>query len=131
LWARLRDGDHAHQVLRLLLDTERTYPNLLDSHPPFQIDGNFGGAAAILEMLVQADGEVIHLLPALPSAWPSGRLRGVRTPGPCTLDLAWADGRLTELSITRERAGERTIRYGETEVRVTLEPGSAVEVALA
>ncbi|WP_206673597.1 glycoside hydrolase family 95 protein [Pseudactinotalea terrae] len=131
LWARLRDGDHAHQVLRLLLDTERTYPNLLDSHPPFQIDGNFGGAAAILEMLVQADGETIHLLPALPSAWPSGRLRGVRTPGPCTLDLAWADGRLTELTITGERAGDRTIRYGETEVRVTLEPGSAVQVALA
>ncbi|WP_420114899.1 glycosyl hydrolase family 95 catalytic domain-containing protein [Pseudactinotalea sp.] len=124
LWARLRDGDHAHQVLRLLLDTQRTYPNLLDSHPPFQIDGNFGGAAAILEMLVQADGEEIHLLPALPSAWPSGRLRGVRTPGPCTLDLTWAGGELTGATITAERACERTIRYGSTETRLTLEPGT-------
>ncbi|GAB2609940.1 glycoside hydrolase family 95 protein [Pseudactinotalea suaedae] len=130
LWARLRDGDHAHQVLRLLLDTRRTYPNLLDAHPPFQIDGNFGGAAAILEMLVQTDGETIHLLPALPGAWRNGRLRGIRTPGPCTLDLAWADGRLTQASITGERAGERTIRFGTTSVTVALDPGSAVEIPL-
>lgn len=130
LWARLRDGDHAHQVLRLLLDTSRTYPNMLDSHPPFQIDGNFGGAAAILEMLVQAHGEEIHLLPALPSAWPNGRLHGARTPGPCTLDITWADGELTEASVTAERACERTIRFGTTEVRLDLSPGTAVEVPL-
>ncbi len=123
LWARLRDGDRAHRVLRLLLDTSRTYPNMFDAHPPFQIDGNFGGAAAILEMLVQHDGDEIHLLPALPSAWPSGRLRGVRTPGPCSLDLTWADGEPTEVRITAERGGERVLRHGESRVPVTLEPG--------
>ena len=105
LWARLRDGERAHRVLRLLLDTHRTYPNMFDAHPPFQIDGNFGGAAAILEMLVQADGETIDLLPALPRAWGSGRLRGLRTPGPCSVDLAWSDGALTEVRVTAERSG--------------------------
>lgn len=126
LWARLRDGDRAHRILRMLLSPGLTYPNMFDAHPPFQIDGNFGGTAAILEMLVQHDGDEIHVLPALPSAWPNGRLTGLRTPGPCSVDVTWADGELTEVRVTAERGGDRVIRYRETRVPVTLEPGSAV-----
>jgi alpha-L-fucosidase 2 len=96
LWARLRDGDHAHAVLQRLLSPDRTYPNMFDAHPPFQIDGNFGGAAGILEMLVQSRQGEIHLLPALPSAWPSGAVRGVKARGNVTVDIAWSAGRLTE-----------------------------------
>ncbi len=75
LWARMGEGDHAHTVLQALLGPQRTYPNMLDAHPPFQIDGNFGGAAGILEMIVQSWGGEIRLLPALPKAWPEGGAR--------------------------------------------------------
>lgn len=100
LWARLRDGNHAHDVLKLLLHPARSYPNLFDAHPPFQIDGNFGGAAGILEMLAQSDEETVTLLPALPDAWPSGRIRGLRVRGGLTLDFAWENHRLTRLAAT-------------------------------
>jgi alpha-L-fucosidase 2 len=123
LWARLRDGAHAHKILIQLLSPGRTYPNMFDAHPPFQIDGNFGGAAGILEMLVQSRGELIDLIPALPPAWPSGSLRGVRVRGACTLDLSWQSGRIVEAVLHPEIAGKRIVRVGNRRAAVTLRAG--------
>ncbi|MES2443220.1 MAG: glycoside hydrolase family 95 protein [Pseudomonadota bacterium] len=120
LWARLRDGNRAHRILKLLLAPSRTYPNMFDAHPPFQIDGNFGGAAAIAEMLVQSDGDIIHLLPALPDAWSEGEVTGLRTRGGCTVDVSWQHGRLKRARITANRAVTRSVRYngGQASVRI-------------
>jgi alpha-L-fucosidase 2 len=125
LWARLHDGDHAHKTLQLLLSPARTYPNLFDAHPPFQIDGNFGGAAGILEMLVQSGEDWVHLLPALPPAWPAGSVRGVRARGDLEIDLAWAEGRLTAARIRSGAGGTVRVRYRGSVVPAVIEPGRA------
>jgi alpha-L-fucosidase 2 len=104
LWARLRDAERTHSIVQRLLTPERTYPNMFDAHPPFQIDGNFGGAAGILEMLVQSRPGHLHILPALPAAWPTGSLRGVRARGGLEIDMRWTDGALTGLRINAATA---------------------------
>jgi alpha-L-fucosidase 2 len=86
---------------------------MFDAHPPFQIDGNFGGTAAILEMLVQSWGGEIRLLAALPQAWPEGALRGVRARDGVELDLDWADGRLKQLQVRGKPGQMVKVRYGE------------------
>ena len=101
LWARLREGEHAHALLRRLLGADRTYPNLFDAHPPFQIDGNFGGTAGIANMLMQSYAGRIHLLPALPAAWPTGRVEGLRARGGFALSIAWRDSALQEAVLQR------------------------------
>ena len=124
LWARLRDGDHTHDVVKLLLSPERTYHNLFDAHPPFQIDGNFGGAAGIIEMLLQSRRGALHLLPALPAGWPSGRVRGMQARGGFEVDLSWQDGALAEAVVRSSRSAELTLRYRDDALVVQLGAGS-------
>jgi alpha-L-fucosidase 2 len=114
LWARLGDGNHAYDILKFLLSPERTYPNLFDAHPPFQIDGNFGGASGIAEMLVQCDEDEIRLLPALPSAWPAGHVTGLRARGGFEIDLSWKDGAIDRVTGKSLRGGPLRLRRGET-----------------
>jgi alpha-L-fucosidase 2 len=133
LWARLRDGDRAHKLLSNLL-RDKTLPNLFDTHPPFQIDGNFGATAAIAEMLVQSHvadpngGHFIDLLPALPSAWPEGNARGIRARGALTVDLQWKEGKLHTARITARQPGAFTVRYGEKSITRALQSGETVQL---
>ncbi len=113
LWARLGDGDRAHRILMHLLSPDRTYPNLFDAHPPFQIDGNFGGVSGMTEMIMQDHSGEIALLPSLPAAWPSGSISGLRCRGGFELSLSWADGALVQAEIVSDLGEPCRIRYGE------------------
>ncbi len=125
LWARLRDGERAMKILRMLVSPSRTYPNLFDAHPPFQIDGNFGGTAGITELLVQSWGGTIFLLPALPKAWPTGELRGVRVRNAAGIDLSWRDGALVQATLRSEQGGEYRIEHRGRELALALAAGES------
>ncbi len=124
-YARLLDGDTAHENL-LLLFNKSMMPTMLDSHPPFQIDGNFGGAAGMAEMLVQSHAGEIHLLPALPKAWPNGAVKGLRVRGGFTVDLSWENGRLTEAVIHPGFKETCDVRYGDNVQSISIKSGAAV-----
>jgi alpha-L-fucosidase 2 len=137
-WARFLDGDRAFELIKLLFRVKDesnvnwsggTYINLFDSHPPFQIDGNFGGAAGIVECLVQSHQGFIDVLPALPKALPSGSLRGACARGGFELDLAWKEGRLTRLSVLSKAGEPCKIRYRGRTKELPTERGRRYDVA--
>ncbi len=126
-YARLGEGEKAHHSLHVLL-AESTYPNLLDAHPPFQIDGNFGGASGIAEMLLHSHDDAIDLLPALPAAWPEGHVSGLRARGGFEVSLEWAQGRLVSAVLMPKLAAACTVRYGGHSVSLDCRPGEIVSL---
>ena len=128
LWARLHDGDHAYRILEFLLSPQRTYPDMFDAHPPFQIDGNFGGASGIAEMLLQSQNNVIELLPALPAAWPDGRVSGLRARGGFEVGLAWKNGTLTSVTLHSLAGQPCHLRHGDLVREVNLKKGGTVQL---
>ncbi len=138
LWARLHRSDKAYQILRKLLtyvspaiykDSKHysggTYPNFFDAHPPFQIDGNFGGTAGICEMLMQCDGETLELLPALPKEWEAGEIKGLKARGNYAIDITWKNHQVTKAKITSLNGGKLVVNYnGKTKV-LTLKKGAS------
>ncbi len=136
LWARLHRADKAYQIYRKLLTyvspeiykdrkhhSGGTYPNLFDAHPPFQIDGNFGGTAGVCEMLMQCDGETMNLLPALPQEWQAGEIKGLKARGNYGVSLAWNKGKLTQATITSKNEGNLTILYNGKQKILTFKAG--------
>lgn len=125
--ARLLDGNMAYEHLRLFLQRS-TEINLFDMHPPFQIDGNFGFTAGVAELLLQSQNDVLELLPALPDAWPSGKVTGLKGRGNFTVDLEWADGQLTTAAITSLSGKMGQVRYGDRTLELELEEGESIRL---
>ncbi|SHH88988.1 glycoside hydrolase family 95 protein [Wenyingzhuangia marina] len=141
LWARLQDGNHAYKMYRELLkyvDPDKsdgthkghggTYPNLFDAHPPFQIDGNFGGAAAVIEMLMQSYEGNIYLLPALPDVWDQGSIKGIKAKGGFELEMEWKNNTLIKTKIKATNTGKTTLIYGKIKKEVSLRKGETKEI---
>ena len=125
-WARMHDGNHAYKIIKNLFTFVDEgdkhgglYTNLFDAHPPFQIDGNFGYTAGVAEMLLQSQNGEIHLLPALPDAWPTGTIKGLKTRGNMLVDIYWKDGKLVKVSLTA--ATDKTIKLRYKDLKNSLE----------
>lgn len=128
-WARLHDGNRSYKLYGNLLKNG-TADNLWDVHPPFQIDGNFGGTAGVTEMLLQSHAGCLHLLPALPDAWRQGSITGLRARGNFGVDLHWRDGRLDRAVVTSGSGEECVVRYGEETLTFPTKRGKRYTVAL-
>ncbi|NLA15111.1 MAG: glycoside hydrolase family 95 protein, partial [Bacteroidales bacterium] len=122
-WARLKNGERAYRLLKLLLSPQSTYPNLFCSHPPFQIDGNFGGARGIVEMLLQEHDGFIDLLPALPKAWQAGFFKGLKVPGNIHVSCRWKKGKVRKVILEAPTGGTCTVSANGQQITVTLLPG--------
>ncbi|HEX5552096.1 MAG TPA: glycoside hydrolase N-terminal domain-containing protein, partial [Chitinophagaceae bacterium] len=132
LWDRFEDGDHAFRLLKMALSPAEapgrkirggSYHNLFDAHPPFQIDGNFGAAAAVAHMLLQSQGGIIRLLPALPRELPSGQVKGLCARGAFVLSFRWKHQKLTHLEVTSKKGMPCSLRYGDKHVRFDTKAG--------
>ena len=128
-WARLFDGNHAYTLYGNLLKNG-TADNLWDLHPPFQIDGNFGGTAGVTEMLLQSHAGCIHLLPALPDAWANGSITGLKARGNFTVDIQWKDGKMQKAQITSHCGAFCTIRYGHAVKALQTQKGKTYHIQL-
>lgn len=128
--ARLQDGEMAHEHIQFLL-AKSMYPNLFDSHPPFQIDGNFGYTAAVAEMLVQSHEEgIIRLCPALPKSWDKGSVTGLKARGGFKLDLKWENNQVKSFTISSEKGGGTTVIYKGIETKIELGPNQSKIILL-
>lgn len=128
-WARLHDGNRSYKLYSNLLKNGTTN-NLWDVHPPFQIDGNFGGTAGVTEMLMQSHAGCIHLLPSLPDAWTKGSISGLRARGNFGVDIAWAGGQLTEVKVLSQSGLPCVLRYGEDVLKFETKKGKTYRVTL-
>jgi len=125
-YARVFEGENAKKSLNTVI-RKSTSPNLFGQHPPFQMDANFGTTAGIAEMLLQSHAGVLHLLPALPTEWPEGSVKGLKARGGFTVDFNWKEGRLVSATIYSEKGGDVRVLYDDDYSQLSLKAGEKIE----